>query len=222
MQYAHVNADGLPISLPVGKVVCVGRNYVDHIQELNNDVPDEPLLFIKPATSLCDMHQSIQIPSGNGVCHNEVEVSVLIKDRLCKASIEKIQGAIWGVGIGLDLTLRQLQDNLKQRGLPWERAKAFDNACPMSPFIPVTQIDDLTSLSFSLTVNTEKRQNGNTSFMIWTIVSLLSEISHVFTLMPGDIVMTGTPKGVGPLNVGDELTLTLADKLQIHCQVEAQ
>ncbi|MDC0602848.1 fumarylacetoacetate hydrolase family protein [Aliiglaciecola sp.] len=222
MQYAHVNADGLPISLPVGKVVCVGRNYVDHIQELNNDVPDEPLLFIKPATSLCDMHQSIHIPLDKGGCHNEVEVSVLIKDRLSTASVEKTQDAVWGVGIGLDLTLRQLQDNLKQRGLPWERAKAFDNSCPMSPFVPLSQFDDLTSLAFSLTVNGEKRQNGNTSCMIWNIASLLSEISQVFTLMPGDIVMTGTPKGVGPLNVGDELILTLAEKLAIHCQVEGQ
>lgn len=222
LSYCHRSINHTVISLPVGKVVCVGRNYVDHIQELNNEVPEEPLLFIKPATSLCDVQNTIRIPQNLGACHNEIEVCVLLKDKLRKTSADAVLNSIWGVGIGLDLTLRDLQTKLKSKGLPWERAKGFDDACPVSAFVPIDEIQDVTKLPFSLKVNHEKRQDGNTGLMIWSIASLLSEISQVFTLMPGDIVMTGTPKGVGPLYVGDKLTLTLADKLHLECQVETQ
>lgn len=203
--YFHRASDESLLSFPAGKVVCVGRNYADHILELNNATPDEPLLFIKPVTSLCHLEQPIQLPNGQGQCHNELEVAVLIGDKLTKASEESALKGIWGCGLGLDLTLRDVQSQLKAKGLPWERAKGFDNACPLSNFIPIEQISNIQDIDFTLHINNQLMQQGNTGLMLYNIGSLISEISHTFTLLPGDVVMTGTPKGVGPLHSGDKI-----------------
>ncbi|MDC8830591.1 fumarylacetoacetate hydrolase family protein [Alteromonas gilva] len=218
--YQHRKPDGETMALPVGKVVCVGRNYLDHIQELNNDVPEEPLLFMKPATALCDVREPLAIPAGLGECHNELEVAVLISKRLTRADATQAASAIGGVGLALDLTLRDVQQRLKDKGQPWERAKAFDNACPVSPMIALDDIARLADLSFTLHINGELRQQGNTRMMMRDTLSLLCAISEVFTLEPGDIVLTGTPKGVGPLHSGDTLTLTMPPWLQIETRVE--
>ena len=218
-EYLHCAFDGSVLSLPVGKVVCVGRNYADHIQELNNATPDEPLLFIKPVTSLCHLAQPIVIPKDRGECHNELEVAVLMKTKLHNANEVSALESIWGCGLGLDLTLRDVQNNLKAKGLPWERAKAFDNACPLSNFIPIEQIHDIENIDFTLSINDKQMQQGNTGFMLYNIASLLSEISHVFTLLPGDVVMTGTPKGVGPLHSGDTIICRFNDIMTVNTSV---
>ena len=134
--YNHTATNGEKLALPVGKVVCVGRNYLDHIQELGNEVPEQAILFIKPATAMCDMRQPIQIPSEFGECHNELEVALLIGKDLAgtQLSDDEIAAALVGLGLGLDLTLRDVQNTLKANGHPWERAKAFDGSCPLSPF----------------------------------------------------------------------------------------
>ncbi|GAA0858177.1 fumarylacetoacetate hydrolase family protein [Aliiglaciecola litoralis] len=220
MLYFHRDHADNPIDLPVGKVVCVGRNYVDHIQELNNELPDQPLLFMKPATSLCNLNQPLTLPKAKGSCHNELEVAILLSSSLSCATPEQAQTAIWGVGLGLDLTLRDLQNELKQKGLPWERAKAFDGACPMSGFLPYQQLHGLADLQFRLSVNDIARQSGNTGLMIWDAITLLCEISQVFTLMPGDIVMTGTPKGVGPIIPGDKLDIELMSHFSVTTQIK--
>lgn len=217
--YQHRNLQGLPFGLPTGKVVCVGRNYLDHIQELNNAVPGEPLLFLKPATALCHAGDVISIPTNRGACHNELEVAILIGEPLSNASAEQAKSAMAGVGLALDLTLRDLQDQLKQDGHPWERAKAFDNACPVSAFAPMSEVADVQALAFSLTINGQVRQRGNTHMMMRDTVSLLVAISEVFTLVPGDIVLTGTPKGVGPLQPDDTLTLSMSPWFDIHTRV---
>ncbi|MFA3789870.1 fumarylacetoacetate hydrolase family protein [Aliiglaciecola sp. SL4] len=220
MTYLHKSISGQAIQLPVGKVVCVGRNYVDHVKELGNEVPDNPLLFMKPATSLCDVNDPISLPSGTlGSCHNELEVAILIHSPLKGASQNECLAAIYGVGLALDLTLRDLQTKLKSKGLPWERAKAFDGACPVSGFLQIGNIPDLQSLEFSLEINQQLRQHGYTSLMIWDVASLLSQISEIFTLLPGDIVLTGTPKGVGPLYADDELSLHLHDHFSLNSRV---
>lgn len=209
MNYQHHDIGGCPIDLPVGKVVCVGRNYADHIEELNNETPQQPLLFMKPSDALCDVSQPIEIPVGLGTCHNELEIAVLIAQTLKNADVESCEAAVWGVGLGLDLTLRDLQSQLKAKGLPWERAKSFDQSCPVSRFVPSSSIESISNLSFSLTVNSEVRQFGDCTLMLWSIPELLSAISSVFTLRPGDVVLTGTPKGVGPLKSNDQLSLDL-------------
>ncbi|GGF53414.1 fumarylacetoacetate hydrolase family protein [Alteromonas lipolytica] len=220
--YQHQNDSGQAIDLPVGKVVCVGRNYLDHIQELNNEVPSEPLLFMKPATALCDVTLPVHIPLGLGECHNELEVALLIGQPLSQCtSTEAAAAAIWGIGLALDLTLRDVQQRLKDKGQPWERAKAFDGACPVSGFTPLTDPALLSGLEFGLTINGETRQQGNTKMMMRDALSLLCAISEVFSLQPGDIVLTGTPKGVGPLQQGDSLQLQMAPWFDISTRVGA-
>ncbi|MDL2199787.1 fumarylacetoacetate hydrolase family protein [Halopseudomonas aestusnigri] len=220
MTYQHQYVDGSVIDLPMGKVVCVGRNYAEHARELNNPVPTEPLLFIKPATSVVPMAPSIKLVQGRGPVHYETEIALLIGAPLSgMVSEEEAEAAIIGVGLALDLTLRELQDQLKAKSHPWERAKAFDGACPLSPFVPKAQAGDLHALSLQLDINGERRQQGSAAEMITPIVALVRYIANQFSLLPGDVVITGTPAGVGVLNPGDELTLAIAGKLQVQTRI---
>lgn len=221
--YQHLDLNQQAIDLPVGKVVCVGRNYLDHIKELNNEVPSEPLLFMKPATALCDVTQPITIPPGSGECHYELEVALLIGKQLsnCKNTVEA-GAAVQGIGLAIDLTLRDVQQRLKDKGQPWERAKAFDRACPISGFAPLTDVASLNKLEFALTINGEVRQQGNTAMMMHSALALLCVISSTFTLQPGDIVLTGTPKGVGPLQSGDALQLEMAPWFDIYTRFDGE
>ena len=220
--YLHQDNLGNPIDLPVGKVVCVGRNYLDHIDEMHSAVPEEPLLFMKPKAALCDMSQPLVIPLDKGECHNELELAVLLKQPLCKADKEDVISAIWGVGLALDFTLRELQKNLKEKGLPWERCKSFDFSCPVSGFVPFSQIADVQDLTFSLAVNGAQRQAGHTALMLHKVAELLSHMSQVFTLDAGDIIITGTPKGVDALHPGDEIEAKLDGHLAVSTTVAGQ
>jgi len=213
MTYQHQWQDGTPVSCPVGKVVCVGRNYAAHAKELGNAVPEAPILFLKPATALVPLGPDFAIPSGRGSCHHETEISLLIGSALTgQVSEAEARAAIAGITLGLDLTLRDVQNQLKQQGHPWEVAKAFDGAAPMGTFSPLSAATDLADLSFTLAVNGEARQQGHSADMITAIVPLLQFIATIFTLQPGDVVMTGTPEGVAALNAGDALALTLGER----------
>ncbi|SDS77024.1 2-keto-4-pentenoate hydratase/2-oxohepta-3-ene-1,7-dioic acid hydratase (catechol pathway) [Halopseudomonas litoralis] len=215
MTYQHQYNDGTPIDLPLGKVVCVGRNYAEHARELNNPVPSEPLLFIKPATAVVPLADSFHLPTGRGAVHYETEIALLIGAPLSgTVGPGDAAAAITGVGLALDLTLRELQDQLKAKGHPWERAKAFDAACPLSVFVRPDQAPALNDLPLRLQINGELRQQGNSAEMITPIIALLQHIAGAFTLLPGDVVLTGTPAGVGVLNPGDELKLTIPGTLQ--------
>ncbi len=210
MAYQHRYLDGSPLALPAGKVVCIGRNYLEHIRELNNAVPETPILFMKPTTALAGLDEPIQLPERRGSCHHEVELAVLVGRELRNAGPDAARAAVAGYGIALDLTLRDLQSALKQKGHPWETAKAFDGACPLSPFLNPGALPEPQATDLALRVNGELRQQGNTRQMMVGIFDLMAYISTHFTLQPGDVVLTGTPSGVGPLASGDMLMLSLA------------
>lgn len=209
MKYQHSFLDGTPCHLPVGKVVCVGRNYAAHARELGNAVPETPILFLKPSTALVPLSPEFVIPQGRGECHHETEITVLIGKPLKNAREEECRAAIAGITLGLDLTLRDVQNVLKKNGHPWEVAKAFDGAAPLAPFMAPEPFGDLASVRFSLQVNDAVRQQGDTADMITPVLALLQYISTIFTLEPGDVVMTGTPEGVAALQPGDVLVLEL-------------
>jgi len=208
--YQHRYLDGSPLNLPVGKVVCIGRNYLDHIRELNNAIPETPILFMKPATALSLLDEPIQLPQGRGECHHEVELAVLVGQELRNADAATARQAVAGYGIALDLTLRDLQNELKKKGHPWETAKAFDGSCPLSPFLKPEALPEPQATDLSLQVNGAVRQRGNTRLMMVGIFELMAYISTHFTLQPGDVALTGTPAGVAPLASGDTLVLSLA------------
>jgi 2-keto-4-pentenoate hydratase/2-oxohepta-3-ene-1,7-dioic acid hydratase in catechol pathway len=211
--------DQTPWDKPLGKIVCVGRNYADHAKELNNPVPTEPLLFMKPATSASHMADGVVLPADLGDVHYETEMAVLIGQALTKASVEEAAKAIVGVGAALDLTLRDLQSRLKEKGHPWERAKGFDGSCPLSDFVPAQVVSDLQDVQIKLTINGDVRQDGNTEMMLYKVVDLLSHISQWCTLEAGDVVITGTPAGVGKLNQGDQLSVELGGLIQVTTEV---
>lgn len=220
MNYEHQWRDGGTVNWPLGKVVCVGRNYAEHAAELNNAVPDQPLLFIKPATAVVPLTDPIRLPEGQGAVHYEAELAVLIGKPLRHASESAIRDAVAGIGLALDLTLRDLQSELKAKGHPWERAKAFDGACPLSVFVPLHRGDDFGKLSFSLTIDGEIRQRGHTGNMITPVLTLIAYASETFSLRPGDVVLTGTPAGVGELHSGQRLELELDGRLHVETSVE--
>lgn len=197
------------MSIRPSKIVCVGRNYAEHAKELGNELPESPVLFIKPPSSLTTLDAGIEWNKALGECHHECELSLRIGKPLKNASLEQARAAIDGVTLGLDLTLRDLQNSLKSKGQPWERAKAFDGACLLGEWLAADMLADYGNATFRLTVNGGVRQSGNTADMLFDVVSLLVDISHSFTLEAGDVVMTGTPAGVGPLSSGDQLQMTL-------------
>lgn len=203
----------------IGKILCIGRNYAAHAAELNNPVPDTPVLFLKPADAACDLRQPIAIPENKGSVHHELELAILIGRRLTHATQEQVQAAVAGVGLGLDLTLRDIQAELKEKGLPWERAKAFDGSCPLTPFVSASHVKDWQAINFTLTRNGIVQQTGNSGDMLHTVLNLIAHMSESFTLNPGDVVMTGTPKGVGPLEAGDTLYVQLDNWLACRTEV---
>ena len=219
MQYQHRTVAGDTIALPVGKVVCIGQNYQDHIAEMQSKTAPQALFFIKPSTALCALTPAFSIPQQQGAVHNETELAVLIGKPLKQADFAAVNDAIWGYSLALDLTLRDVQSELKQLGRPWEIAKGFDGACPVAGFVEKNQLQHPQQLEFRLTVNGQLRQDGNTANMIRGISQLIAEMSQHFTLLPGDIVLTGTPAGVGPLHSGDTLQLQLADVFSLISRV---
>jgi 2-keto-4-pentenoate hydratase/2-oxohepta-3-ene-1,7-dioic acid hydratase in catechol pathway len=188
------------------KVVCVGRNYVDHIKELNNAMPSEPVIFIKPNSAI----SSELILTGSDDIHYEAELAFLFAG-----------GALVAVGLGLDLTKRQIQNQLKAKGLPWERAKAFDHSAVFSEFVPIS--GDLKDLNLELHVNGQLQQHGGCSMMLYSPTDLVEAINKFMTLEDGDVVLTGTPAGVGPIHVGDQLVGKVfnAKQLFIECHWQA-
>jgi len=216
--YQHLWKDGNPVHLPLGKIVCIGRNYAEHARELNNPVPDEPLLFIKPSTAAVHLTRPLDFPRDRGSVHFETELAVLIGRPLTNASTAEAKAAILGYGLALDLTLRDVQSQLKEKGQPWERAKAFDGACPLSPFVPAELLPE-DNIHFTLDIDGERRQTGDTRDMLHPVLELIAHMSSQFTLLPGDVVLTGTPKGVGPLQAGQTLSLELEKLLFVETKV---
>ena len=194
------------------KIICIGRNYVDHIAELNNEKPSEPVVFIKPDSAVLPKEQDFYIPEFSQDVHYEVEVLVKIK-KVGKHIDEQFAHKYYDeIGLGIDFTARDLQTQLKEKGLPWEKAKGFDGAAVVGKWLPKTNFEDLNNLDFQLKKNDEVVQNGNTAHMMWKIDELISYVSRYFMLKKGDIIFTGTPAGVGKVNANDYLVGTLNDK----------
>ncbi len=189
------------------KIICIGRNYTDHISELQNEKPEAPIIFLKPDTSILLKKQPFFIPDFSEEVHYEVEVLVKIK-RVGKHIQEKFAYKYYDeVGLGIDFTARDLQQKLKEKGLPWEKAKAFDGAAVVGEkWLTKDSIADINMLNFSLEKNGQTVQKGNTALMLWKIDELIAYISQFFTLKIGDIIFTGTPAGVGKVAVNDRLT----------------
>ncbi|GAB4017282.1 fumarylacetoacetate hydrolase family protein [Spirosoma koreense] len=202
------------------KIICVGRNYVEHIQELNNEKPEDPVIFLKPETAVPLKNEPFFYPDFSSDVHYEVEILVKI-NRVGKNIEEKFAHKYYDeIGVGIDFTARDLQSKLKAKGLPWELAKSFNGSAPISPFVPKTSFPDLQNLNFRLDINGETRQLGNTSLMLFKIDYLISFVSRYFLLQQGDILFTGTPKGVGPVQVGDKLTAYIEDQKMLEVDVK--
>ncbi len=196
---------GTDRSYRIGKIVCLGRNYADHIKELGNETPDRPVIFIKPASSVLKHGGEVVIPPYSRCCHHEAELALLIGRRAKDLTEDEAMACVAGYGAAIDLTLRDVQDELKKKGLPWEIAKGFDTACPLSDFVPATSVADPHDLRIVMKVNNEVRQDGSTVLMLRRIPAILKEISAIFTLEEGDVVLTGTPAGVSAIESGDRL-----------------
>ena len=187
------------------KIICIGRNYVAHARELNNDVPEKPVFFMKPDSALVISNRPFFYPEFSKDVHYELEVVIRIS-RLGRSIEERYASRYFNeVGLGVDFTARDLQSEQKKKGLPWEIAKGFDYSAPISEFFPVEKYKDLNNLSFRLDLNGNTVQDGNTSLMIFSFEKIISYVSRFMTLKTGDLIFTGTPAGVGPVAIDDRL-----------------
>ena len=187
------------------KLICIGRNYTEHIKELENEKPTDPVIFLKPDTAILVKKQPFFIPDFSNDVHHEVEILVKI-NKVGKYIDKKFAHKYYDeIGLGIDFTARDLQSKLKEKGLPWEKAKAFDGAAVIGNWIHVRDIKDVNNINFSLQKNDDIVQKGNTSHMLWKIDEIIEYISKYFTLKIGDIIFTGTPAGVGKVIANDKL-----------------
>ncbi len=197
------------------KIICVGRNYREHAQEMQSDIPEAPIFFIKPDSCLLRNNQPFFYPKFTSELHYELEV-VLRVNRLGRSIGQKFAHRYYdAVTLGIDFTARDLQRMCKQKGLPWEMAKAFDHSAPIGLFIPKEELGDLGSLDFRLEINGKLVQQGNTHDMIFSYDELIAYVSRFVTFRTGDLLFTGTPVGVGPVKIGDRLQAYLGDRLML-------
>lgn len=187
------------------KIICIGRNYTKHIEELQNERPAEPVVFLKPDSAVVLKQHPFVIPAFSNEIHHEIEVIVKIS-KVGKYIDAKFAHKYYDeISVGIDFTARDLQDELKTKGLPWEKAKAFDGSAVIGDFLPKTQFESLENITFELTNNSKTVQLGNTALMLWKIDELIAHVSQFFTLKIGDIIFTGTPEGVAKVNPNDVL-----------------
>ena len=200
------------------KIFCVGRNYSEHAKELGNAVPENPVIFSKPDTALLKNGEDFYLPDFSNDVHYEAELVIKIS-KMGKKIQEKFASNYYSeIGFGIDFTARDLQTQLKQKGLPWELAKAFDGSAPIGEFLNVNDLQN--PIQFSLLKNGELVQNGNSNDMIFSFDKIVSFISQYFTLKVGDLIFTGTPAGVGQVKIGDKLEGFIGDKKMLHCEVK--
>jgi len=202
------------------KIICIGRNYTEHIAELQNEKPTDPVVFLKPDTSILLKKQPFFIPEFSNDVHHEVEILVKI-NKIGKHIDKKFAHKYYNeIGLGIDFTARDVQSALKAKGLPWEKAKAFDGAAVVGKWLPKTQFEDVNNINFSLQNNQQIVQQGNTSFMLWKIDEIIEYVSKYFTLKIGDIIFTGTPAGVGKVSANDALQGFIEDTEMFSIKVK--
>jgi len=202
------------------KIICIGRNYVEHAKELNNPLPKVPIFFMKPESALLQKNTPFFYPEFSNDIHYETEI-VLRINKVGKHIHEKFAHTYFDeIGIGIDLTARDLQNNCKQRGLPWEIAKAFDGSAPLGTFVDKNKFADINDLNFSLKINGDLRQVGNTKNMIFSFDHIISYVSQFITLKMGDLIFTGTPEGVGPIRINDIFEAFIEDEKMLDLNIK--
>jgi 2-keto-4-pentenoate hydratase/2-oxohepta-3-ene-1,7-dioic acid hydratase in catechol pathway len=201
------------------KIIAIGRNYAEHIKELQNERPDEPVVFMKPDTALLRDNAPFYYPDFSSDVHHEVEILLKINKEGKNIDPQFAHKYYDEIGIGIDFTARDLQQKCKTKGLPWEIAKAFNGSAPISAFVPKGKYN-LADLNFSLTLNGEIRQQGNTKMMLFPFDYIVAYVSKFFTLKTGDIIFTGTPQGVGPVKIGDRLEAFIEDQKLLDFEVK--
>ncbi len=202
------------------KILAIGRNYTEHIEELGNDQPEEPLIFLKPETALLQKNAPFYYPDFSNNIHFEVEIIL----RICKQGkyIDKkfAQNYFDAIGVGIDFTARDLQDKAKAKGLPWDLAKGFNGSAPISKFVDKTAFPNIKDLNFSLNLDGEKKQEGNTAMMLFEFEEIISYISKFIMLKSGDIIFTGTPSGVGPIAIGNKLEAFIEHEKLLEVEIK--
>ena len=206
--------------IPVGKILCLGKNYSEHAKEMGGDVPKSPIVFLKPSTAIADKDGKIEIPSISNELHHEVELVILIGKKGKNISESNSQNYISGYGVGLDMTLRDQQSIAKKEGNPWAIAKGFDTSAIFGTFIEKEKVSNPENLDIQLFVNGIVKQKSNTSFMIFKINYTISFLSQIFTLEPGDLIFMGTPEGVGRVISGDSLVGTISGLPEVRAFVK--
>ena len=191
---------------PVGRIYCVGRNYADHAREMGHDPDREaPFFFMKPANAIVQNNASLSYPVGTKDLHHEIELVVAIGKGGKNIAVDKALSHVWGYGVGLDMTRRDIQGEAKKQGRPWEMGKSFDESAPVTALRPASEIGHPAKGVITLKVNGQVKQSGDLAMQIWNVPEQISYLSHLITLQPGDLIFTGTPAGVGPIKPGDKL-----------------
>ena len=216
----YIFKDDIKRNISIGKLVCLARTYKKHAEEMDSDIPKEPLMFLKPASSVIFNGDTIKIPEMSKCIHHEVELGVIIGKKCKNVLKNKAMNYILGYLVALDITARDLQTELKKKGWPWGIAKGFDTFAPISDVVLKENVPNPQNLDISLKVNNEVKQSSNTGFMIFSIGEIIEFISKVMTLEPGDLIMTGTPEGVGEIVAGDILEARLGNICSLKVYVE--
>lgn len=201
------------------KILAIGRNYVAHIKELQNETPDEPVIFDKPETALLLNNAPFYYPDFSNDIHHEVEIILRITANAKYIDRKFAHKYYDQIGIGIDFTARDLQQKAKQKGLPWTLAKGFNGSAPVSAFLPKSDFPDLNDINFSLRIDGQVRQEGNTGLMIYDFDTIVSYISRFIMLKEGDIIFTGTPSGVGPIHIGNKLEAFIGEKKMLEVEI---
>jgi 2-keto-4-pentenoate hydratase/2-oxohepta-3-ene-1,7-dioic acid hydratase in catechol pathway len=202
------------------KIICIGRNYAAHIEELKNETPGNPVVFLKPDTALLKNGNPFYYPDFSENIHHEAELVLKISKEGKYIQKKFANRYFEEIGLGIDFTARDLQDQCKAKGLPWEIAKAFNSSAPIGDFMPVTEFADLTNIDFHLTINGVEKQKGNTALMLFDFGVIIEYVSQFFTLKKGDLIYTGTPAGVGPVAVGDRLEGFIGNQKMLDFEVK--
>ena len=197
---------GSDARFPVGRIYCVGRNYADHAREMGHDPDREPpFFFMKPANAIVQNHSTIAYPVGTKDVHHEIELVVAVGKGGKNIPVEQALNHVWGYGVGLDMTRRDVQGEAKKLGRPWEMGKSFDESAPVSALRPASEIGHPAKGTITLKVNGQLKQQGDLAMQIWSVPEQIAYLSNLITLEPGDLIFSGTPAGVGPIKAGDKL-----------------
>jgi len=202
------------------KIIAIGRNYIDHAKELNNAVPKQPVFFLKPETALLQKNRAFYYPEFSKDIHYEAEVVVKI-NKVGKYIEEEFAHRYYSeIGIGIDFTARDIQQNQKEKGLPWEIAKAFDHSAPIGKFVKLADYSNIQDIHFNLDINGQQVQSGHTKDMLFTVDQIIAYVSQFVTLKIGDLIFTGTPAGVGPVKIGDRLEASIEGETLLNFEVK--